>query len=234
MIDVTSVPVTGVPVIAIDGPAGVGKSTAAKRVAAALGYYFLSSGMIYRAMAWYLLRTGWDGRLPPDPAGLAGLQLRVDARGEVWVNGENVTRELSAERISQAASIVSTVPAVRERSNGVQRQTVGTIGRERTFPGVVLEGRDIGTVVFPDARHKFFLTADERIRAERRYREVAAKQPGANKDEVLRAIQERDIRDSTREVAPLVAAPDARVVDTSHLTLDEVVQQLLAEVQSPQ
>ncbi len=225
---------TNVPVIAIDGPAGVGKSTAAKRVALALGYYFLSSGMIYRAMAWYLLRHGWDGQAPPDPKALSVLQLRVDAPGDVWVNGENVTRELSAERISQCASIISTVPAVRDRSNAVQRETVATIGRERAFPGVVLEGRDIGTVVFPDARHKFFLTADERIRAERRYQEAAAKQPGLSRDAVLKAMQERDERDSTREVAPLVAAPDAQVVDTSSLTLDEVVQHLLHEVQSPQ
>ena len=226
--------VTKVPVIAIDGPAGVGKSTVSKRVAAALGYYFLSSGMIYRAMAWYLLRQGWDGRSPPNPRGLAGLQLRVDAHSDVWVNGENATAHLSDERISQAASVVSTVPVVRDRSNSVQRETVAAIGKERAFPGVVLEGRDIGTVVFPDARHKFFLTADEQTRAQRRYQEAAAKQPGLSKEAVLHAMQERDARDSTREIAPLVAAPDAKVVDTSRLTLDEVVQQLLREVQWPQ
>ena len=151
--------VTNVPVIALDGPAGVGKSTVAKRVAAALGYYFLSSGMIYRAMAWYLLQRGWNGVSAPDSDLLADLALRVDAQGDVWVGGRKVTPELSAERISQCASIVSTVLAIRDRSNAVQRETVAAIGKERTFPGVVLEGRDIGTVVFPGARYKFFLTA---------------------------------------------------------------------------
>lgn len=224
---------TSVPVIAIDGPAGVGKSTVSKRVAAQLGYYFLSSGMIYRAMAWYLLQRGWTEQSAPDVGLLEDLALRVDAKGDVWVNGRNVTAELAAERISQCASIISTVFAIRDRSNGVQRDTVATIGKERTFPGVVLEGRDIGTVVFPDARHKFFLTADEDIRAERRFKEVAAKQPNANRDTVLQAMQERDRRDSSRDIAPLVAAKDARVVDTSRLTLDEVVQQLLTVVQSP-
>jgi cytidylate kinase len=229
-----AIDVTSVTVIAIDGPAGVGKSTVSKRVAAALGYYFLSSGMIYRALAWHLLHQGWDGQSAPDPRRLGALALRVDEQGNVWVDGQNVTSELSAERISQAASIISTVPEIRGQSNAVQRETVATIGRERTFPGVVLEGRDIGTVVFPDARHKFFLTAQEEIRAERRFQELAAKQPGAQRGAVLQAIQERDARDSTREIAPLVAAQDARVVDTSMLTLDEVVQQLLREVQSPQ
>jgi cytidylate kinase len=203
-------------------------------VAAALGYYFLSSGMIYRAMAWYLLQRGWDGRSAPEVAWLAELSLRVDARGNVWVNGRNVTDELSSERLSQCASIISTVPAVRERSNAVQRETVAAMGRENAFPGVVLEGRDIGTVVFPDARHKFFLTASEEIRAERRFQELAAMQPGASKNAVLAAMRERDARDRTREVAPLAKAPDALEVDTSHLTLDEVVQHLLRAVQSPQ
>jgi len=123
---------------------------------------------------------------------------------------------------------------IRSQSNAVQRDIVEVIRRERTFPGVVLEGRDIGTVVFPDARYKFFLTADEDIRAERRFKEVAKKQAGASRDAVLQAMQERDARDSTRVIAPLVAARDAKVVDTSHLSLDEVVQQLLSEVQSPQ
>jgi cytidylate kinase len=180
----------------------------------------------------------------PNPDLLADLALRVDAQGDVWVGGRKVTPELSAERISQCASIVSTVLAIRDRSNAVQRETVAAIGKERTFPGVVLEGRDIGTVVFPDARYKFFLTADENIRAERRFKEVAARQVNnaepsghgqpANRAAVLQAMQERDARDSTRVIAPLVAAQDAKLVDTSHLTLDEVVQQLLSEVQSPQ
>ena len=225
---------TSIPVIAIDGPAGVGKSTAAKRVAAQLGYYFLSSGMIYRAMAWYLLGHGWDGASAPNVSRLDALMLRVDAKGDVWVDGQNVTPHLPAERISQAASIISTLMAVRDRSNGVQRETVATIGQEQTFPGVVLEGRDIGTVVFPDARYKFFLTADERTRAERRFQEVAAKQPGASREAVMRDLHERDARDTGRVLAPLVAAKDAKVVDTSRLTLDEVVAQLLHEVKSTQ
>jgi cytidylate kinase len=223
-----------VTVIAIDGPAGVGKSTAAKRLAVGLGYYFLSSGMIYRAMAWHLLAQGWNGSAESaNVAALEQIRLTVDGQGEVWLDGRKLATELRTEAVSAGASAISAIPAVRDLSNRVQRETVAAIGRDQAFPGVILEGRDIGTVVFPAARHKFFLTAREDVRAQRRFLELEAKQPGADRGEVRRALRERDARDSSRAVAPLVPAADARIVDTSDFTLDQVVERLLAMVKPP-
>jgi cytidylate kinase len=229
------VEVIAVEVIAIDGPAGVGKSTTAKRLAERLGYYFLSSGMIYRAMAWHLLGQGWrmDAGAPPVERverDLAELDVRVIAGGRVLVAGRDVTEALRDEAVSQAASVISAVSAVRERSNRVQRDTVAGIGSSGAYPGVVLEGRDIGTVVFPDARHKFFLTAREEVRAQRRFAEQGAGNPRANLGAVREALQERDARDSGRAIAPLVPAPDARIVDTSDLTLEQVLEKILADL----
>jgi len=191
--------------------------------------------MIYRAMVWHLLSHGWNGmQETADVASLEHLRLSVDTRGEVWLNGRNLAGELRTEAVSAGASVISAIPAVRELSNRVQRETVAAIGRDKAFPGVILEGRDIGTVVFPAARHKFFLTAREDVRARRRFLELEAKQPGADKGEVQRALRERDARDTGRAVAPLVPAADARIVDTSDLSLDQVVDKLLGMVRTPQ
>jgi cytidylate kinase len=217
-------------IVAIDGPGGVGKSSTAKRLAALLGYHFLSSGMIYRAMAWFLLGQGWRRDTPLDLAPLQALKLAVNGQGRVFANGVDISAYLAGEEISAAASLISPVPAVRERANALQRETVAAIARDRSFPGVILEGRDIGTVVFPEARHKFFLTAREDVRADRRFKEQAAAEPSTDRESVQKALQERDARDAGRKVAPLVPAADARIVDTSRLTLDEVVALLLGAI----
>lgn len=221
--------------IAIDGPSGVGKSTTAQRLAERLGLFFLSSGRIYRALAWYALQRGWQGEPPIDPALLDDVQVQVDASGKMAVNGLSVSlAALGTESVSRATSILSAVPEIRERANRVQRDTVADIRRYARFPGVILEGRDIGTVVFPDATHKFFLTASPRERARRRHAELAAMQPSLTLDEVAQSIEERDRRDSTREIAPLRPAADACVIDTTQRSLEEVVALLAGQVRPDQ
>jgi cytidylate kinase len=222
-----------VPVIAIDGPGGVGKSSTAKRVAERLGYYFLSSGMIYRAMAWHLMQGGWRPEQGAPPAAVAereltGLKVSVTPDGRVLAGGRDVTAALRELPVSGAASVISTVPAVRAWSNELQRAIVADIGQRRSYAGVVLEGRDIGTVVFPCARNKFFLTANEDVRARRHLKDVSASEPTATLEDVKKSLRARDARDRAREVAPLVPAPDAKIVDTSELSLEGVVETILA------
>ncbi len=219
--------------IAIDGPGGVGKTTVSRRLAESLGYYFLSSGMIYRAMAWHMAQTKEsqapraDPAQPPDLTLLEDFALRIDGAGGLWVNGASVSGALHTEEISRAASLISVFPEVRARADQVQRDTVRRIEEEGSYPGVILEGRDIGTVVFPSATHKFFLTAGEEVRAERRFREKQAEDPTLTREAVQAALRERDQRDETRDVAPLKPADDAEVVDTSTLSLEQVVALML-------
>lgn len=220
----------GVPagfVIAIDGPVGAGKSTVARRLAEALGCVHIDSGSMYRALGWKALRLGVDLH---DHRGLTGLAAKTDVRivaggggPRVLVDGEDVTHALRTPAMDEASSVVSTCPAVRARMVALQR------GMARAG-GVVMDGRDIGTVVFPGAQVKFFLDADLTVRAERRLKDLqragATPEPGAIREEVAR----RDARDRDREVAPLRAAPDAIRIDSTSLDAEAVVRVMLRQV----
>jgi cytidylate kinase len=210
-------------VIAIDGPSASGKGTVAQRVAQALGYHYLDSGALYRLVA---LAAAWRGVDLDDAAGLAalaaGLDVRFDA-GEVWLDGQRVTEAIRTEAVSVASSRVAAVPGVR----------AALLERQRAFrqpPGLVADGRDMGSVVFPDARLKVFLTATPEARAERRYKQLNDKGIPANIQTLLLDLRERDARDAARAVAPLRAAPDARRLDTTGMTAMEAAQTVLSWV----
>ena len=207
-------------VVAIDGPAGAGKSTAAKQLATRLGYSFLDTGAIYRTVALAARRAGVDWSDGPTLGALASrLDIRFANQGGknlVLMDGEDVSADIRTPEISEGASRVSALPEVRTALLSLQR-AIGSRGR------VVAEGRDTGTVVFPDARAKFFLTASPAERARRRALELAAAGRPVAEAEVLKEMETRDQRDSNRAVAPLRRADDAVEVDTSGLTADEVV-----------
>jgi CMP/dCMP kinase len=212
-------------VVAIDGPAGAGKSTVAKALARRLGYTFLDSGALYRAGAWAARRQGIDWS---DSRGLGRLIRGLDIRFEgeanrITVNGEDVTEEIRRPDMSDGASQVSAFAEVREGLLTLQRR-IGSRGR------IVAEGRDMGTVVFPDARAKFFLTAPIEERARRRTLELAARGQPEEFQQVLTEMRQRDQRDSTRAVAPLRRADDAIEIDSGHLSPDEVVARMAALV----
>ena len=214
-------------VIAIDGPVGAGKSTVARRLAALLGCVHIDSGAMYRALGWKALRAGVD---LGDHERLALLAAATDVRivtGErgarVLVDGEDVTQALRTPAMDEASSVVSTCPAVRERMVTLQR-AMAQAG------AVVMDGRDIGTVVFPSAQLKFFLDADLTVRADRRLKDLqrvgATAEPSVIREEVAR----RDARDRAREVAPLRAAPDAIRIDSTSLDAEAVVGVMLEAV----
>ncbi len=220
------------PVVAIDGPAGAGKSTVTKRVADELGYLLVDTGALYRAVALAAQRAAvsWDD---PDALGDLAYAL-VNERAvqlgnqkssgfAVKLRGEDVSLAIREPSVSQGASKVSAVPAVREALLDMQRQA-GAAG------AVVLEGRDIGTVVFPNAEAKFFLTASVDIRAQRRFDELLARGALPELAEVKREVAERDFRDSNRPIAPLKQASDAQIIDSSVLTIDQVVARIVNRV----
>lgn len=217
-------------IITIDGPGGVGKTSVSRGLAERLGYRLLSSGLIYRAMAWYLLQGGWQPGRPADLARLNALRLRIGPDGGVYHQGERLDEALKSDPVSDATSQISTDPAVRELANRLLKATVQGIAEEGQIPGVILEGRDMGSVVFPQARHKIFLDGDPAVRAERRFRELADKTPGLRRDDVAQGLAQRDARDAGRDVAPLKPAADAMIVDTTHLTLEQVLDTILAQV----
>ena len=211
----------------IDGPAGAGKSTTARMLAERLGYAMLDTGAIYRSVALVARQVGvtWDdeARLAALVAGLEiGFRFE-DGVNRVLVDGRDVTDAIRAPEISDGASRVSALPAVRSALLGLQRR-LGAGG------GVVVEGRDVGTVVFPQAGAKFFLTASPIERARRRTAELRLNGRPAVEETVLAEIQERDERDTNRAVAPLRKAADAVQVDSDHMTPSEVVERLVAEV----
>jgi len=215
-------------VVTIDGPAGAGKSSVAKLLARRLGYRLLDTGAIYRAVALTARGGGIAWSDAPGCAAVArALDIRFDFVGDknhVYVAGDDVTSAIRAPEISQGASQVSAHPEVRAALLELQRR-LGAGG------GVVVEGRDTGTVVFPAADAKFFLTASEVERARRRVAELAAAGTAVDYEATLREIRERDLRDASRDVAPMVPAPDAILVDSSTQTLEEVVDSLIRKVE---
>ena len=207
--------------IAIDGPAGAGKSTIARRLAAELGYCYVDTGAIYRTVAYFLDLLGIS---PKDADGVAqyldeltvGITYDEEGKQHMIMNGMDVTEDIRTQEISQKASLVSANPLVREMLLDLQRD----MAKEYN---VIMDGRDIGTVVLPRANVKIFLTASPEVRAKRRTAELEAKGQTANYEKVLKEIQQRDYQDSHRSIAPLKQAKDAVKVDTSELDIDGVV-----------
>jgi cytidylate kinase len=211
-------------VVAIDGPTGSGKSTVARRVAERLGYLYLDTGAMYRAVG---LLAGEAGVALDDEAAVvpiaAAAELHFDGDGRVFTGDRDLSELIRSLEMGAAASVVSVLPGVRRLL--VDRQRALGAGAD-----IVMEGRDIGTNVFPDADVKLFLTARPEVRAARRADELCARGEEVDADEVLDALRERDRRDSERAVAPLCRAADAVEVDTSELTLDEAVDAVVALV----
>ncbi|WP_148715863.1 (d)CMP kinase [Chitinolyticbacter meiyuanensis] len=210
-----------VPVIAIDGPSASGKGTVAQRVAEALGFHYLDSGALYRLTALAAVRRGvsWD-----DEAGVAGVAATLDARFDgdrIVLDERDASSAIRSEDIGVGASRVAALPAVRAAL--LQRQR----GYAR-MPGLVADGRDMGSVVFPEAQLKVFLTASAAVRAERRYKQLAGRGEQADLAAITADLEARDARDRARTVAPLAQQPDARLLDTDGLGVEAAVEQVLA------
>lgn len=210
-----------IPVITIDGPSASGKGTVAEQVAATLGFHFLDSGALYRLTALSAMK---QGVALDDEASVAALAANLPATfrdGSVWLANENVTDAIRAETVGEGASKVAALPAVR----------TALLDRQRAYcqpPGLVADGRDMGTVVFPAAAAKIFLTASAEARAERRYKQLIGKGNSASLTALVADMQARDARDSARSVAPLKPAPDALLLDTTHMDVVTAVQAVLA------
>ncbi|WP_019450717.1 (d)CMP kinase [Cupriavidus sp. BIS7] len=211
---------TIVDVITIDGPTASGKGTVAHKVADALGFHLLDSGALYRLVALASDRANVDLQ---DVDTLAKMAARLDVKfgpDRVWLSGEEVSQAIRQEAIGNRASAIAVHQSVRDALTALQRGF-------RKLPGLVADGRDMGTVIFPDARLKVFLTASVEARARRRYKQLIDKGISANIEDLLRDLEARDARDRTRAAAPLRPAEDAQRLDTSEMTVDEAVAQVL-------
>ncbi|MCI7767670.1 MAG: (d)CMP kinase [Oscillospiraceae bacterium] len=213
--------------IAIDGPAGAGKSTIARRAAAELGFIYVDTGALYRSVAYFCLSGNIDPDIPENvEKALSDItpELRfIDGVQHVFVNGRDVSDRIRTPEVSMGASKVSAIPAVRAFLFDLQKK----IARENN---IIMDGRDIGTVVLPDADLKIFLTASPEARADRRYRELADKPDAPTYEQVLADIIKRDRDDSTREISPLKMADDAVLCDTTELTLEEAVEKIIGMI----
>lgn len=210
-------------IITIDGPAGAGKSTVARRLAERLGFTYLETGAMYRAVALAVKRAGIS---PRDEAALAGLlpRLRLEWKtGRMFLDGEDVSEVIRQPEITELTRQVADSPTVRQFLGALQRQ----IGQQTNL---VTEGRDQGTKIFPHAECKFFLTASAEVRARRRWEELCNRGVNITYEELLRQQQQRDRQDAARSLAPMQPAPDAIVIDTSELSIDYVVQLLESHV----
>lgn len=215
-------------VIVIDGPAGAGKSTAAKQLAARLGYSYLDTGALYRAVAWKVLESDING---DDQEAIQNLldctditvKLEKDLNGVVVLDSQELTTQLRSPEVTRLASSVAALPCVRQWLLPIQ-QGLGAKG------GIVAEGRDMGTRVFPDANVKFFLDANLEVRAKRRHFENQASGQQSDPRRIQEQIEDRDARDRTREVDPLKPAHEAVVIDSTALTVDEVVETMMEHI----
>ena len=217
--------------IAIDGPAGAGKSTIAKKVASRFGYIYVDTGAMYRAMALFLLREGVDpadAKAVSERSGEADITIRyVDKEQVVFLNGENVNGLIRTEEVGSMASATSVKGKLRKKLVELQQKLAAQ-------ENVVMDGRDIGTVVLPDAQLKVYLTASVEVRADRRFKELTEKGVPCDLEQIKDDIRDRDHRDMTREISPLKQAEDAILVDSSDMTIQEVVDKIsrLAEERS--
>ena len=213
--------------IAIDGPSGAGKSSLAKQLAQELGYLYVDTGAMYRAIGLYAVRRGADPKNGEQVEPLLPeiqLDIRlVEGTQHIYLNGEDVSTDIRAEKIGMAASGVSAIPAVRQFLLDTQRD----LARANN---VLMDGRDIGTVILPHAQVKIFLTASDTARTQRRYKELVEKGQTPDYEQVLADIRQRDYQDSHRAVAPLRQAEDTVLVDTSHLNLEESLEALKAVI----
>ena len=213
------------PVLTIDGPSGSGKGTIGQICADRFGWHYLDSGAIYRGLAWAAADAGVAA---DDVDGLVRLadslelicHVRLDDVAQIEINGHMITEQLRTEETGDLASKIAPLGAVRKALLSLQR-------RARKAPGLVADGRDMGTVVFPDAPFKVFLTASAEIRAQRRFKQLKSKGFDVNLARLLESIQARDVRDSSRDASPLKPAEDALVLDTSDLSIDEVVARIV-------
>lgn len=215
--------------IAIDGFSSTGKSTVAKQLAKELGYVYVDTGAMYRAVTLYALRKKYitenhfDTQALIEDLPLIKLKFVFNPElgfGEMYLNGENIEREIRQMEVSQFVSKVAAIPDVRQMLVAQQQQ----MGQEK---GIVMDGRDIGTVVFPDAELKIFMTATAEERAQRRYKELRDRGEEVSYEEVLTNVKERDLLDTTRKDSPLVKAPDAKEIDNSHLSLTGQFEKIL-------
>lgn len=209
-----------IPVIAIDGPSASGKGTVAEKVAETLGFHYLDSGALYRVVAFAAYRDNIEWNQSDDLGELAKNLTVGFKHGDIFLEGDRITEAVRSEEVSRGASEVAVHPQVRAALFNLQQSF-------RQAPGLVADGRDMGSVVFKEAQLKIFLTASVETRAERRFKQLADKGINANLDQILADLQARDLRDSQRNAAPLIQTPDALLLDTTQRTIDQAVEFVL-------